>query len=203
METMNFEMIRNMGNHLMGEFEQVLTLLEGACYEAGVDLDNDGEKGKTAGENKYALLENSKGLVENLKKDYLDFAQLARFTANTGGWDLPFDEMFKQVDIDMDNQVVDRYFEVNLRNVYRNIYNAKMMSGDFLRRMLQGRFYPCPCCQTSFFERNGSYEICPVCNWENDKVQNVNPTYEGGANKDCLNAAAVKYRSKHAGWGGF
>lgn len=32
--------------------------------------------------------------------------------------------------------------------------------------------YPCPCCgHLTFAEPSGSYEICPVCFWEDDLVQ--------------------------------
>jgi hypothetical protein len=32
----------------------------------------------------------------------------------------------------------------------------------------------------------GSYDVCPVCGWEDDCVQLANPTSEGGANKRSL-----------------
>ena len=89
METKNLEWIRTFGNHLMGEFEEVLYQLEGACQKAGIDLQNDGEKGRAAGISKYGFLEKSNVLLENLKEDYLNFAQVLGFDANTGGWDLP------------------------------------------------------------------------------------------------------------------
>lgn len=43
--------------------------------------------------------------------------------------------------------------------------------------------YPCPCCgHLTFAEPPGSYDICPVCFWEDDAVQLRWPTYTGGAN---------------------
>lgn len=36
------------------------------------------------------------------------------------------------------------------------------------------------------FRKNGSYEICTVCFWEDDAVMNANPDYWGGANDVCL-----------------
>jgi hypothetical protein len=46
------------------------------------------------------------------------------------------------------------------------------------------------------FERFWSYAICPVCYWEDDPVQNINPNFVGGANRVSLNQATenfVKY----------
>jgi hypothetical protein len=35
-------------------------------------------------------------------------------------------------------------------------------------------------------ESPGTFEICPVCNWEDDNVQAADPTFEGGANSVSL-----------------
>ena len=51
--------------------------------------------------------------------------------------------------------------------------------------------YPCPCC--GFLTRSskdfGTYEICPVCKWEDDDIQTEDPNFEGGANEMSLNQA--------------
>ncbi len=51
--------------------------------------------------------------------------------------------------------------------------------------------YPCSCC--SFLTLTdpglGSYEICPVCFWEDDAVQNEDIDYTGGANQVSLSVA--------------
>jgi hypothetical protein len=54
----------------------------------------------------------------------------------------------------------------------------------------QDRF-PCPCCGYLTLDEpaNGSYEICPVCFWEDDPIQNVDPTFSGGANIPSLEEA--------------
>jgi len=46
----------------------------------------------------------------------------------------------------------------------------------------------CACCGYLTLEdpTNGSYEICPVCFWENDYVQNNDPSFAGGANEPRL-----------------
>ena len=49
--------------------------------------------------------------------------------------------------------------------------------------------HSCPCCGQYEFPEEGSYEICPVCNWEDDPVQTEEPDYRGGANIMSLNEA--------------
>jgi hypothetical protein len=47
--------------------------------------------------------------------------------------------------------------------------------------------FPCPACGFIVFdEPPGSYDICPVCNWEDDYVQLTYPAMSGGANKESL-----------------
>lgn len=50
------------------------------------------------------------------------------------------------------------------------------------------KLYPCPCCKylTLKHEADGSYDICPVCFWEDDFVQLKDPDFSGGANKVSL-----------------
>lgn len=40
----------------------------------------------------------------------------------------------------------------------------------------------------------GSYDICPVCFWEDDPVQFDDPDYDGGANVVSLNEARRNFR---------
>jgi hypothetical protein len=51
--------------------------------------------------------------------------------------------------------------------------------------------YPCPCCEflTLGEPLPGTYEICPVCYWEDDNVQADDPNYAGGANHISLEQA--------------
>jgi len=45
----------------------------------------------------------------------------------------------------------------------------------------------CRCCgQDSLEEGNGNFEICPICNWEDDPVQGDDADYWGGANTFTL-----------------
>jgi hypothetical protein len=54
--------------------------------------------------------------------------------------------------------------------------------------------YPCPCCgHLVFKEPPGSYNICPICFWEDDPVQLRWPTFGGGANRPSLIEAQAEY----------
>ena len=57
--------------------------------------------------------------------------------------------------------------------------------------------YPCPCCGYLTFDEKppGTYEICPVCGWEDDEAQYSDPTYEGGANSVRLETARRNFLS--------
>jgi hypothetical protein len=47
--------------------------------------------------------------------------------------------------------------------------------------------YPCPCCgYLTFSEPPGSYDLCPICFWEDDAVQLRWPDWAGGANRPSL-----------------
>jgi cysteine-rich CPCC protein len=56
--------------------------------------------------------------------------------------------------------------------------------------------YPCPCCGFLTLEEvpPGSFEICPVCWWEDDAVQYAHPDMAGGANRVSLNEARENVR---------
>ena len=47
-------------------------------------------------------------------------------------------------------------------------------------------------------EPPGTFEICPVCFWEDDNVQFDDPEYEGGANGISLNKARENYKKTGA-----
>lgn len=53
----------------------------------------------------------------------------------------------------------------------------------------------CPCCGNSSLEGDsyGHYEICPICNWEDDPIQHDNQDYSGGANVLSLNDARKEF----------
>lgn len=53
--------------------------------------------------------------------------------------------------------------------------------------MEEKQSYPCPCCGYLVFSDFGTYEICPVCGWEEDESQLRFPTM-AGANKPLIDA---------------
>ncbi len=56
--------------------------------------------------------------------------------------------------------------------------------------------YKCVCCgnRTLGSEPPGTFEICPVCYWEDDNVQFEDPDYPDGANNISLNEARGNYK---------
>lgn len=58
--------------------------------------------------------------------------------------------------------------------------------------------FRCPCCgnYTLYEKPPGTYEVCEVCDWEDDEVQYNDPSYLGGANTVCLNEARKLHRMK-------
>lgn len=61
----------------------------------------------------------------------------------------------------------------------------------------QNRLHPCPCCnyETLASKSPGSFEICSICDWEDDNIQFDNPYYEGGANNISLYQARRNFLS--------
>lgn len=55
--------------------------------------------------------------------------------------------------------------------------------------------FPCACCGylTRSAELPGTFEICPVCGWEDDNVQLEDETYQGGANGISLEQARKNF----------
>ncbi|MBB1139575.1 hydrolase [Myroides sp. WP-1] len=55
----------------------------------------------------------------------------------------------------------------------------------------------CPCCGyfTLTDEIGNSFQLCPVCYWEDDDIQLKDPTYEEGANAVNLIQAKENFKS--------
>ena len=54
----------------------------------------------------------------------------------------------------------------------------------------------CPVCGKYTFEEYDSYDICPVCGWEDDGLQRDEPDLACGANGLSLNQYREQYRSR-------
>ena len=53
----------------------------------------------------------------------------------------------------------------------------------------------CACCGEYSLPAESVFAICPVCGWEDDEVQNENPSLQGGANEMSLEEAKQAFRS--------
>jgi len=49
--------------------------------------------------------------------------------------------------------------------------------------------YDCPCCKQKTLVDFAIYDICPVCNWEDDPVARANPDSDFGPNATSLSEA--------------
>ena len=57
--------------------------------------------------------------------------------------------------------------------------------------------HKCPVCNKHEFPTHGSFDICPVCGWEDDYVQEEDPEF-GGANWETLKGYRALYKAgKH------
>ncbi len=52
----------------------------------------------------------------------------------------------------------------------------------------------CACCGYQTIEEKGCFEICPICYWEDDAVQEADPWFSGGANKPSLHQAQLNFK---------
>ena len=69
------------------------------------------------------------------------------------------------------------------------------ISASNLAHSPDGYLRACPCCgnRTLADLCPGSYEVCPVCYWEDDLAQFNNPELCGGANRVSLTQARKNY----------
>lgn len=80
-----------------------------------------------------------------------------------------------------------------------NGHIAKPIDMDKVIKTLSNVFvFKCPVCGKYTFQSGpGSYEICPVCGWEDDKAQYKDPTLKGGANRLSLKEYKEQYEKNH------
>jgi len=56
-----------------------------------------------------------------------------------------------------------------------------------------GDHLECPVCGKYDFPEENSFDICPICGWENDGVQADDHNYAGGANYLSVNEARIEF----------
>lgn len=80
-----------------------------------------------------------------------------------------------------------------------NGHIAKPIDMDKVIKTLSNVFvFKCPVCGKYTFQSGpGSYEICPICGWKNDKAQYKDPTLKGGANRLSLKEYKKQYEKNH------
>lgn len=80
-----------------------------------------------------------------------------------------------------------------------NGHIAKPIDMDKVIKTLSNVFvFKCPVCGKYTFQSGpGSYEICPICGWENDKAQYKDPNLKGGANRLSLKEYKKQYEKNH------
>lgn len=84
-------------------------------------------------------------------------------------------------------------------SVGMNGHIAKPIDMDKVIKTLSNVFvFKCPVCGKYTFQSGpGSYEICPVCGWEDDKAQYKDPNLKGGANRLSLKEYKKQYEKNH------
>ena len=55
--------------------------------------------------------------------------------------------------------------------------------------------HKCPVCGMYEFEEYDSFDVCNICGWEDDAIQENDPDYRGGANRMSLNEAKEAYKN--------
>ena len=58
--------------------------------------------------------------------------------------------------------------------------------------MMGNKLHKCPCCGEGDIEE--LYDICLICGWENDPIQNEAPDFVGGANHDSLESHRANFQ---------
>ncbi|GMO51050.1 MAG: hypothetical protein Pg6C_15490 [Treponemataceae bacterium] len=52
----------------------------------------------------------------------------------------------------------------------------------------------CPCCGNVTLESEGLFDVCEICEWQDDNIQRLKPDYTGGANAISLNEAKAAFK---------
>jgi hypothetical protein len=109
-------------------------------------------------------------------KDFIERNGVNECPCLTDGKEYEVEDFLKMPDGELRYEIQDDFAE-------RDCANATPYSTDLFVPVL----YNCPCCGYPSFREQDAYEICSVCDWEDDIVQKTAPDYECGANKLSLN----------------
>jgi hypothetical protein len=92
-------------------------------------------------------------------------------------------------------QVVRHAARVLLKAAIELVVLVPLAIPEPLTSRLMNARYACPCCGHRTLDERppGTYDICPVCFWEDDPVQYDDPDYEGGANRPSLRQAQANF----------
>ena len=63
---------------------------------------------------------------------------------------------------------------------------------------MQNQNEACACCGEKSLPADSVFEICPVCGWQDDDIQNDDPDFDGGANEMSLRQAQEAYAKRKA-----
>lgn len=76
-------------------------------------------------------------------------------------------------------------------NEFRELYREKKLadpSYSYIEDTYEATPHLCPVCGKHSFSDIASFEVCPVCGWEDDPVMEAEPNdWAGNANDLCLN----------------
>jgi len=67
----------------------------------------------------------------------------------------------------------------------------------------RGFGWECPVCGNNNAGEHPAYDVCPVCEWEDDHLQRDNPDFCGGANDLSLNDFRREWEKKNVAQDGF
>ena len=86
--------------------------------------------------------------------------------------------------------MVGRLFRFLFEALLRAARSARTVRGQKTWEMM---IIKCPVCGQHEFAEMGSFDICPVCGWEDDNLQDNDDNYAGGANALSVNEARIEF----------